>query len=446
MMKMLGNFGALVVLGLVLPACTRAQAAAGALPAPVPQRLTLHEAVQTALEKHPALRQAEAAVAKAEAQVAEVRANYYPQLSLSGIAKTGLSGATGVLGLPGFPGSPFYRNLAYSANWYQNIFDFGRTKHRVASQEALAESTRLKKKAEADRIVLGVRRAYFTVLEAQKLQSLAEKTVQERQLTLKRVQAFSQAGMQSKLEVSLAEANRAEAEGNLIQARNALHTALAALRAAMGVESGTEYQLEELSLEYRTLPPGDEMLRTALSKRPDYLAVEAKVNAFTEELGKARSERLPEIRGLGATGQGRFKGTPVKPNQRHGVGALGIFFPFFTGGRLEAEQQEARAELSGALASRDLLRQQIQFDVTEARDRLSSLAGHIQEAAQQERAAQEALRLGQARYRAQLASFLDLTTAEVALARAETNHARLVFDYERAVADLDFSIGQAFQP
>jgi outer membrane protein TolC len=73
----------------------------------VVQRLSLDDAIRITLQGHPALREAEDAVAAAEAEVKQARANYFPQLSFSGIAKAGLSGATGALGLPGFPASPF---------------------------------------------------------------------------------------------------------------------------------------------------------------------------------------------------------------------------------------------------------------------------------------------------------------------------------------------------
>ena len=408
-----------------------------------PQPLSVEEAVQIALEKHPALRQAQAAVERAEAELKQVRASYFPQLSLGAIGKLGLSGATGALGLPGFPASPFFRNVAYSGNWYQTIFDFGRTKHRVASRKAMAESARLQKEAEADRIVLAVRRAYFSVLEAQRLQKVAEHTVRERRLTLRRVRAYFQAQLRSRLDVNLARANLAEAEGNLIRAQNAVRTAFAALQVAMGIEQPRSYTLQEPGLEMLSLPPLEQLVERGIASRPDLQALEAKVTALFEQVGVAQSERLPEFRGFGAVGQGRFRGTQVKEKQRHGVGALGLFFPFFTGGRLKAEKQEARADLEGALALRDRLRQQIRFEVTKSYYQLLDLAERIQIAAEQERAAQEALLLAQTRFQVQLASFLELTTAEVVLTRAETNHARALFDHQRARADLEFVTSQS---
>src|SRR5258708_12184570 len=86
----------------------------------VAQPLPLDEAVRTALRQHPALREAEAAVAAAEAEVRQARSYYFPQLSFSGIGKVGLSAATSALALPGVPASPFFRNIPYSHNWYQS--------------------------------------------------------------------------------------------------------------------------------------------------------------------------------------------------------------------------------------------------------------------------------------------------------------------------------------
>jgi len=403
---------------------------------------SLEDAIRIALKGHPALREAEDAVVAAEAEVKQARALYFPQVSLTGIGKVGLSGATNALGLAGFPASPFWRNLAYSANWYQNIFDFGRTKHLVASQRALAESARFKSKEEQERVVLAVKCAYFSVLEAQALQSVAQETLEERKLTLRRVRASFTQGLQSQMEVSLAEASVAEAEGGLAEAQAAIAKGFAALRAAMGVDGAPEYALQAPTMEAATLPRLEDLVQEGMRDRPDAQALDWKVRAFSEQAGIAHSERLPKINGFGAGGQGRFSGTTVKPEQQHGVGALGLFIPIFTGGRLEGAEQEAKAELDGALATRVRLSQQIRQEVTDAYFQLSDLVDTMRAADQRRQAAAEALRLAQARYGMQLASFLDVLIAQTAKTAADADYARTQYDYQRARAELAFAMGQ----
>jgi len=440
--RMLRWMGILLTVGLCWASVGWSQTTAASPQGSGPVRLSLGEAVRTALANQPALRRAEAEVAAAEAEVKQVRADYFPQLTFSGIGKVGLSGATSALGLPGFPASPFYRNAAYSANWYQTIFDFGRTKHRLASQKALSDSARLKMRAEEDRTILAVRKAYFNALEAQQLQRVAEETVAERRLTLEQVQAYFTAGLRSRLDASLAEANLAEARGNLIQARSAVATAFAALRATMGVERAQTYELETPPTEILSLPPAEALVLAGFHNRPDLRALDLKLRALTEEVGFARAQRLPEIRGFAAGGQGRFNGTTVKPVQRHGLGALGLLFPLFTGGRLEAARDEAEAEVQAASASRAELRQQIRLEVTQGYYQLNDSAERIGVAALQQKAAQETLNLAKARFQVGLSSFLEVVTAEVAAAKADTNYAQVQFDYQRARAGLEFATGQ----
>src|SRR5260370_36600895 len=167
-----------------------------------------------------------------------------------------------------------------------------------------------------------------------------------------------------------------------------------------------------------------------MKNRPDEQGLESKITSLREILGLARSQSLPDITGFGAGGQGRFNGTTVKEDQQHGVGALGVIFPIFTGGRLKAVRDEAQAELAGAMATKDQLHQQIRLEVAQGYYQLSDLAEQIKAADQQQRAAQSALSLAQARYHAELGSFLDVLTAQGAATNAEPEEPRPPFDDE----------------
>jgi len=206
------------------------------------------------------------------------------------------------------------------------------------------------------------------------------------------------------------------------------------------------YELQNPKTETLSWPPLDDIVQSGLKDRPDIQALQFKITALSENLGLARAQSLPNINGFAAGGQGRFNGTTVKEEQRHGVGALGLLVPIFTGGRLKAEREEARAELQGATAANEELQQQIRLQVSQAYYELQDLSERIRAADEQRKAAQQALTLVQARYRVQLSSFLEVVTAQAAAAKAETNLARTQFDYERAKADLDFATGRSVRP
>src|SRR5260370_37120436 len=114
-----------------MPARPAASISAEQAQAKQPRRLTLDDAISTALGHHPSLTQARAAISAADARTKQARSGFFPQVSASGIAKQGLSGASGALGLRGLVTSPLLRDIAASAAILQNVFDFGRTAHMV---------------------------------------------------------------------------------------------------------------------------------------------------------------------------------------------------------------------------------------------------------------------------------------------------------------------------
>ncbi len=416
------------------------------VPGPQAQPLSVDEAVAVALRQHPAIREVEAAVAAAEAQVREARAAYFPQLSVSAIIKAGLTGATGALGLPGFPASPAFHEYAYSLNWYQSIFEFGRIRHEVAMRQLLYRSAQFRQSVEEARIVLEARRAYFAVLEAQTLAGASAQLVAERALAAAAVRAGLDAQLRSRLDLDAAEARLADAEAARSRADDAVKTAYAALLAAMGDAGTRTYLLTSPPVAPALPSPLDDLIARALRERPDEQAVEFKIAALEEGLGGVRAKSLPSIRGFAAAGGANFEGTNVPENQQHGVAGAGLLMPLFTGGRLKAERDVAQAQLAGAIAARDQLQQQIRLEVTEAYYQLADRSRQLGALERAQAAADDVLRRAEARRSAQLDSMLTVLGARASVANAAASFTTARLDYARADAQLDFATGRRPRP
>jgi outer membrane protein TolC len=128
------------------------------------------------------------------------------------------------------------------------------------------------------------------------------------------------------------------------------------------------------------------------------------------------------------------------------LGAFGIDLPIFTGGRLKNEIQEAKANLAQMQAARDELAQDIRFQVHRAHNELLSAIESVRANEPLVSHAREALRLAQLRYRAPLASFVELTAAEAAAAGAEAEYARSLYAYKIAEAALRYATGRRSTP
>jgi outer membrane protein len=405
--------------------------------------LTLDEAIRTALQQHPRLKRAQEAILAGEARTEQAKSGYYPQVSASGIAKQGLSGASGALGLRGLVTSPLFRDLGTSAAAFQNIYDFGRTAHQVKASRWATVSLEHALEAERAWVTLNVEREYFTVLQQQRLVEVAEKTLAERRLTVRQAAAFYQAQLKSKVDLTLAEVGAAKAELELVQARNLLRTAFAELNHAMGIVGEATYTLTEPTITVGTLPQVGSLLAEGQQQRPELRALEAQIQADQEIVERAKRNRWPKVMGLWSSGWVRFSEYTLG---RLMLGAFGIDLPIFTGGRLKNEIVEAEANLAQTQAARDELAQEIRLQVQRAHDDLSSAMEAVRANERLITQAREALRLAQLRYSAQLASFVELTAAEAAAAGAEAEHARSLYGYKIAEAVLQYAAGRRSTP
>ena len=214
----------LVLTGLFLAAIScRAQA---------PQKLTLQEAEQLAIQNHPQIQAATQLASAAAAQVQEARSSYYPQAygSLTGVeAENNSRIAAGGLNNP-----IIYNRFAEGLVVSQLVTDFGRTRELVKSSNLHAKAQQENVTATRADVLLRVSQAYFTVLRSQAVLQVAEQTVKSRQLVADQTGALQKSNLKSGLDVSFANVDLAQAQLLLIQAQNDVQASFAELSDALG--------------------------------------------------------------------------------------------------------------------------------------------------------------------------------------------------------------------
>lgn len=437
----------LIFVMTILP--IRPQTAAPHVPLPAdsstPVRLSLEEAIRLAMAHHPSLQEAREALVAAEARTRQAKAGYYPQITASGFAKQGLSGASGALGLRGLVTSPLFRDIGASSAVYQNIFDFGRTSHGVKTTRWAEVSMKHAQTARQQLVILNVQRAYYSVLQQQRLVKVTEETLAERQLAVRQANAFYKAQLKSKADLTLAQVGAARAHLELVQSRDRLRTAFAELNHAMGVPGDSQYTLEEPSRHggLHAPPSLESLIEESQKQRPDLAALDAQIKANEEIVARAESNRWPRLMGLFSGGWVRFSDLSVGKLM---LGAFGIDAPVFTGGRLSGEIAEAKADAEQTRAAREALSQDIRLQVQEAYGEWLDAMASVEASEPLVTQAREALRLAQLRYRAQLGSFVELAAAEAAASSAETQYAESRYQYKLAEDVLHFTTGLGPQP
>ncbi len=404
-----------------------------------PVHLTLQKAVETALRQNPSVIEARHSVEAADARIRQARAGYYPQLGFNGIAKLGLSGATNALGLVGLPASPIFRNFADSLNVSQSIFDFGRTKHRVAAERKLRAAAEADVATAEREVALKVERSYFGLLRAQRLREVTAEIVRSREATVRQAQAFYEGQIRSRVDLDLARSSLARAQLQATEAENRVAAAVAALGYALGGAQDAEYVLEPPDLSVSEPEPVKPLVEEAWRLRAELHSLHFEREAAAEQLEFAKSQRKPLLNLAFSGGYARF--TNVLARQLLAGGA-GLALPLFTGGRIEGQEEEAEAQLRALESREESLKQQVALEIRTAWFQMKNAIDSLPVLRLQTEYARNAERLAAERYRERLGSFVELTAAQSGLAEASANESVGLFDVKIAEAELRRAMGR----
>ncbi|NSW80638.1 MAG: TolC family protein [Chthonomonadetes bacterium] len=406
----------------------------------VPQPLTLKDAIRIALQKHPSVAIAKNQLEQAKARRQQAEARYFPTISPSA---TYVNQQTRTA-LPGFGtrvGSIDETRTDVSLR--QTIFDSGQREISAAQARRSVESAEQAYREAVQQKVLSVTTAYYELLRRMALQKVAEANVQRAQQTVDVVKAQVEVGVAAQKDVLQAEAELANAQVSLIQARNQVRLAEASLRNELGIGQEVALQVAEVGdKEAEQLPALGSLegyLQEAFAQRPDYQR--QRISSEIQRL----SLRLAQIQS-GIQIQSDFTyGRRIDPDPGDTRSfTISASYPLFDGGAARAAVRESRAGYDSALQQMEQLKLTVRLDVEQA---------YLSRAEAQERlnAARKALEAAQVNYQAALesrkegvSSLIEVINAQVALVNAETNYVQAIYDLLVADARLQRAVGKDY--
>ncbi len=200
----------------------------------------------------------------------------------------------------------------------------------------------------------------------------------------------------------------------------------------------SEYELVEPEIELTPPIAIEADTSVALTTRPDLKALEAKIRVQEERLEQARSSRWPALRVVFSGGYARFAQLGADNLL---VGGLGLFAPLFTGGEIKSQIEVEQRNLASLRAQYQARMLDVRSEVSSAHTEILNALDRAETSKKTSVYVAEALRLARTRYEAQLASFVDLLTAETAAESTRADYARALYDYQIAKFRLDAAMG-----
>jgi len=418
---------------------------------PPPRTLTLDEAVALGLNNSKALRLAAESVNRARGVVNENRAGFLPSANAN-FSYTRLDTGSSFT-LPGPNGQPEtipiivqnQRQITVGANLPLDLA--GLIRAAVQQSEFQEIAARLDYNRTRNETVLNIKNAYFDVLRAKALVAVSEQALKDAQDQQTTAETNLRVGTGTRFEVLRAQTQVANAQQNLIAARNRVNLTTATLNNVLGLDQNTPTQTVETGEAVGPSKDFNAAVAEAYRTRPEVLQADANIRAAEKGLVVAKRSVLPTV-GLAFN----FNYTPdvggFVPKVASYATVATLSLPLFDQGLSRARTQQAQAGLNTTKLDKQVTQDTVALEVRqaylaliEAQDRLNVTTAALTEA-------QEQYRLAQVRFKAGVTSvpgaspLLEISDAQNALTQAQTNQVTAQYDVQTAKATLDRAIGR----
>ncbi|HYU80612.1 MAG TPA: TolC family protein [Vicinamibacterales bacterium] len=402
--------------------------------------LTLSAAVDLALRNHPAIREARAGSAAAQADIGVARTSYLPRLDF--LWQANRATRNNVFGLllpqPVIPpvSGPVLGNETLDGVWSSagglllswEAIDFGRraaTVDQARAESTLAESER--KVTELD-VASAAADAFLQVVAADATLSAARANVQRLEVFANSVRALVQNQLRAGAELSRAEAELAAAKTRLAEAERSAELARVSLAEALGAP-GTRVSLDAAALLQVPPPPAGTSFDAA--SHPRAVAADAQVQAARARDRVLDKSYLPRVelqsavsgRGVGRSIDGSPNGIALGLQVPNWAVGLSVTFPSLEIFRIQARRRVEASRLEESTARYDRTIQTLQTQEARARAIAAAAFQIAANTPQQLQAARDTDAQARARYDAGLTTVTEVAEAQRLLAEAEAENA-----------------------
>lgn len=417
-----------------------------------PRRMSISEAVDAAVGQNDQVAIASEAVNVAHARVDGVRAQRLPRLRAEGGVNVWNEALTFSFGdsslLPPGMEAPTIREqvtTTASISLIQPVSGLlvidkliGLERHGADVARADLDATRLD-------IAARVAEAYLRLLQARAASDVAQKSLQQLEAQLTRARQFEAAGSLGKVDTLRIESARDQAKQGALRAGAAVVVAERGLRVAIGLDQAVAIDAyDDMPAQLPALPwTEDAAVALAMKHRPELRAASERIAQAESARQVARAAYFPNINAMAVYQNNQGVGT-IQPEHAAFVG-LNLQWDVWDWGKTRASVREAEHRRRQAELARQLLVDQLVFDVRRRWVDANTVHEALAIATTGVAAAEEAYRIQNARFEQGAATTTDLLEAETEVARARLGAIVARYDYLVSLVSLARGVGESWR-
>jgi outer membrane protein TolC len=409
--------------------------------------LTLDQAVELAMRQNPQILKQKQEIERTRGVIIEVRAQALPRIAVaSSYTQQDRNLIEKIPDQPAF----FQQDTNWSVSMQatQLIYSGGQVSAALRAARIQQDSSLYSLRDTIDQIIALVRTQFYQVLLDRALITVQEQSVRLLGDQLKDQQNRYEAGTVPRFNVLRAEVALANAQPDLIRARNNFDIAQLQLAKTLGLEYETQRPgqsplnaVGELLVVQRN-PTLKESVALAKERRPFLKVQRQAILSQVEQIKVALAGYQPRISANGGYEMLNRRYSQQLTDNVNGwfYGATGTW-NIWDGLETHGKVKQARAQLESAKITYDDSVRQVELEVQQAYDQIQQAKKLMQSQLKNVEQAVEALRLASERLAAGAGTQLDVLDARTALTQAQTTELQARYDYNVALAEFDRATG-----
>ena len=286
-----------------------------------------------------------------------------------------------------------------------------------------------------------VTEAYYRLLQAERLSSVAEQSVAQVTAQVKRANTFFQQGAVARNDVLRAELGLAAAQQRLIQAKGGVTLARGRLTTLMGRAPDSDIDAVDLPGE----PAVDVLIQPSqaeqqgVDSRLELKEISKRIGQADASVRMSKSKMVPQVNAV--ANYTRQTSSLFGLPESWFIGATASW-DIWEGGATYYGISESKAQLAQALQVRRKTADMIRLDVRSAHVGVTTAAEALEVAKHAVEQAEENFRIEQKRYESASNTSFDVLDAETLLTTARGQHQAAIYDYVIAKSNLARSMGE----
>lgn len=399
------------------------------------ETLSLKECLTRAAETNKGLKAAsyDIGIAQEQIQIAksgllprvDVQAGYVAQLAAQAVKIQSFSIETQDADFP-------FLNLSI----YDTIYDFGRTRAREGAARMQRDAARHSYSGSEQDLFLEVVRAYYGILEAEKLVTAANDEVVQMTSHQNTAKALFEEGVVTRNDLLQAEVRVASSRQKLFSAMNGVDNGWLLLNYLTGAPASYRGNLQE---EPQSPPLPNPDLTPDLSKRGEIAALKDAVAAGDYAVKEAKTYYYPEL--YVKLGMDYQKNSMVR-EQTIMSGTLGIKVNLYDGLATTSRLRQAVLERSRDEERLRDLEQRVRLELATAQNDLRVASARIKVSEKAITQGIENLRITKDRYQEKVGTATEVVDAQTLLTQTRTDYYQSIFDLEVVAARVKRATGQ----